>query len=410
MHGEEMRMKALVRNFGLVLLILSIVVTLPGPVWAGGLYLNEFGTPSMGTAGAGANAVANDASTSFHNPAGMTRLNENQFMVSGGLLYADVKFDPASDTPYSGGDGGSAGSFGPLLGGFYVHNLTEDLKLGLNLISITGSVLDYDEGWSGRYQCDEVTLMTVTLNPTIGYRVNDWLSVGGGVNLMYGELELEVSAPPGLFGKSKIDGNDLEIGFSLGTLFEFTERTRLGVVYLSEMKPNFSGDVEFNGLVSNQIGVDTEITFPQAAKASIYHDFNDTFALVGKVGWEEWSAFENINLSTANGSNKLPRNWEDTWHFAGGVHFRLSETWLLQAGVAYDTSPGDAKDRTADMPIDRQIRYALGAQYKLSDKVSLGGAFEIADYGDAEIDNTLLKGKYKDNNIYFFGFHVNWRF
>jgi long-chain fatty acid transport protein len=399
-----------VRNFGLVPLILSLVVALAGPVWAGGLYLNEFGTPSMGTAGAGANAIANDAATSFHNPAGMTRLNENQFMVSGGLLYADVKFDPASDTPYPGGDGGSAGSIAPLLGGFYVHNITEDLKLGVNLISITGSVLDYDEGWSGRYQCDEVTLLTVTLNPTIGYRINNWLSVGGGVNLMYGELELEVSAPPGLNGKAKIDGDDVEVGFSLGTLFELSEQTRIGIVYLSEMKPNFSGDVEFNGLVSNQIGVDTEITLPQFVKASVYHDLNDTFALVGKVGWEEWSAFENINLSTANGSNTLPRNWDDTWHFSGGLHYRLSEPWLLQVGIAYDTSPVDAKDRTADMPIDRQIRYALGAQYKLNEKVSLGGAFEVADYGDAGIDNSLLKGKYKNNNIYFFGFNVNWKF
>jgi long-chain fatty acid transport protein len=43
--------------------------------WAGGLYINEFGIPSMGVASAGAQAVASDASTSFHNPAGMTRLN-----------------------------------------------------------------------------------------------------------------------------------------------------------------------------------------------------------------------------------------------------------------------------------------------------------------------------------------------
>ena len=47
--------------------------------------------------------------------------------------------------------------------------------------------------------------------------------------------------------------------------------------------------------------------------------------------------------------------------------------------------------------------------HKLSEKVSLGGAFEIADYGDGEIDNALLKGKYKNNNIYFFGFNVNWK-
>ena len=65
-----------------------------GPAWSGGLYLNEFGTPSMGVAGAGANAVASDASTSFHNAAGMTRIKGKEVMGTGGLLYATVKFDP----------------------------------------------------------------------------------------------------------------------------------------------------------------------------------------------------------------------------------------------------------------------------------------------------------------------------
>ena len=72
------------------------------PVLAGGLYLNEFGTPAMGTAGAGAQALANDASTAFHNAAGMTRLEGEEVMVTGGLLYADLKFDPDPNTPDSG--------------------------------------------------------------------------------------------------------------------------------------------------------------------------------------------------------------------------------------------------------------------------------------------------------------------
>ena len=41
-------------------LLLIAVSTQP---LAGGLSLNEFGTPSMGTAGAGAHALADDAST-----------------------------------------------------------------------------------------------------------------------------------------------------------------------------------------------------------------------------------------------------------------------------------------------------------------------------------------------------------
>jgi long-chain fatty acid transport protein len=89
------------------------------PVLAGGLYLNEFGTPAMGTSGAGAQALANDASTAFHNVAGMTRLEGEELMVSGGLLYYDSEFDPDPNTPIPGSDGGNAGGPGPILGAFY---------------------------------------------------------------------------------------------------------------------------------------------------------------------------------------------------------------------------------------------------------------------------------------------------
>ena len=66
--------------------IASAMVTLPfAAAFAGGLYLNEFNSPSMGVAGAGAQAVANDASTAFHNPAGMTRLDGTELMSGVGF-------------------------------------------------------------------------------------------------------------------------------------------------------------------------------------------------------------------------------------------------------------------------------------------------------------------------------------
>ena len=96
-----------------VALSFILIVGLPAVGTAGGLYLNEFGTPSMGVAGAGANAVASDASTSFHNPAGMTRIKGNELMGTAGALKATVEFDPDADTPVTtGGDGGDAGDDG----------------------------------------------------------------------------------------------------------------------------------------------------------------------------------------------------------------------------------------------------------------------------------------------------------
>jgi len=389
------------------------LLALPSVSTAGGLYLNEFGTPSMGVAGAGANAVASDASTSFHNPAGMTRIKSKELMVTAGLLNSIVKFDQDSDTPVPGGNGGDAGGPGPIIGGFYVHSLSDRWKLGANLVTISGAVLDYDDDWTGRYQNTEVTLLTMTFSPTIAYRVNDWLSLGGGPQIMYADLEMKAKAPlPGPGGREgevTIDGNDVAFGFGLGALFELNERTRFGLVYQSEIEPEFDGDVDLSppGLTA---ATDTTITLARFIKLSGYHELNDQWALLGTIGWEDWSAFKDVNISTDHGSADIPRNWDDTWKFAAGVHYRPVEEWLLQLGMSYDTSPVDKEDRTADMPIDRQIRYATGVQYKWSDRLSTGAQFVYADYGKAKIDSDQLRGDYKQNDIFFLAVNANWKF
>jgi long-chain fatty acid transport protein len=389
---------------------------LTGVTWAGGLYISEFGTPSMGVAGAGTNAVASDASTSFHNSAGMTRLDGKELMLTGGLIHSTVKFDADSDTPVPGGNGGDAGGPGPLAGAFYVHSLTDRLKIGANIISITGAILDYENDWAGRFQSQEVTLLTVTFNPTIAYRVADWLSVGVGPQVMYANLDLKAAIPPPPLpvpggteeGTVEIDGDDFAFGYNVSALVELGERTRLGIAYQSEIEPDFGGDVKIDP-IGRETGVDTEITLARFVKASLYHEFNDRFAVLGTVDWEDWSSFKNINLSTSDGSQKIPRNWEDTWKFAGGIHFRPTPPLLLQAGLSYDTSPVDSDDRTADMPIDRQIRYALGTQYQWSETCSIGSQFVYADYGDAKIRSSLLKGEYERNDIFFFAVNANWK-
>jgi long-chain fatty acid transport protein len=403
---------SILRGSYILVLAYMLLPAFTGRAWAGGLYISEFGTPSMGVAAAGAQAVASDASTAFHNPAGMTRIKGKELMLTGGALYSTVKFDPDNNTPIQGNNGGDAGGPAPILGQFYVHSLTERLKLGANIISITGAVLEYDDDWTGRYLNTDVTLITITLNPTLAYRVTDWLSIGGGPQIMYADLEMKLKAPPQAGnGEVKIDGNDIAYGFDIGAMVELSERTRLGVIYQSEIEPEFSGDVKFKGgAINADAGTDTKITLAQFVRASIYHELNNQWALLGSVGWEDWSAFKNINISTGQGSQNIPRNWDDTYKFAAGVHFRPVEKWLLQLGFAYDTSPVDSKDRTPDMPIDRQIRYATGVQYQWNEDVSIGGQFVYADYGDAKIKNDLLRGEYERNDLFFLAFNLNWKF
>ena len=159
---------------------------------AAGLWLYEQGTPDVGTASAGMVSRAQDAATAFANPAGMTRLQGSQLMIGVQPIYTDIKADVDVAT-FGGGDGGNAGGFVPSGGVFYVHSLSQDLKLGFSAGSYLGLGVEYDDDWAGRYYIQEEDFTTAFANGSVGYRVNDWLSVGAGVSIVHGELEYKAA-------------------------------------------------------------------------------------------------------------------------------------------------------------------------------------------------------------------------
>lgn len=400
----------IVRTSSAAVLTITCMALGAGAAQAGGLYLNEFATPSMGTAGAGAQAWANDAATAWHNAAGMTRIEGNEVTFGAGIGSVDVEFEADPTTPFGGGNGGDAGDLVPLLGTYGVYSASDDLKFGVGIFSVSGAALEYDFSWTGRFQAQEVEILTVSVNPTVAYRVTDWLSVSAGPMVTYGKLDFTLAVPPGGAGQAILDGDDVAYGFTLGTLFEISPRTRVGIGYLSEQTLEFDGDLRINPIGLN-IGSDTELTLAQMVRAGVYHEIDDQWAVLGTVGWEDWSELDNLLVTTDGGTGAIPRNWEDTYHVGIGVHYRPEEDWLLQAGFAYDSSPVDSVDRTADMAVDKQLRFAVGAQYQLSETLTFGGALEYVDFGDSRIDNsTTLVGEYDTNRAVFLAANLNWKF
>jgi len=125
----------LLTAFGILLLCSSSAL-------AGGLYLYELGTPDVGLAAAGYAARAQDPSTVFTNPAGMTRLERSEIQLGVMPLYANTQFNPDSSTTNIGPDGdGSA--WLPAGSIFYAHSLSPDLKLVIGALGFFGLGLEY---------------------------------------------------------------------------------------------------------------------------------------------------------------------------------------------------------------------------------------------------------------------------
>ena len=412
------------------ILLVSLTVS-----WAhaGGLYLYELGNPEVGLAAAGWAARAQDAATVYTNPAGMTRLERSELMVGIQPLYLHTKFSPDAATSTSGSDG-DASTWLPAAGLYYVHGLTPKLKIGVGSLGYFGLGLDYGDDWVGRYYVQEVTLQALGLQPAVAYQVTEWLSLGAGVVALYAVLDQKVAInnlQPGLpDGRLEIEDRKWAFQANLGILVEPRKGTRLGLTYLSKADLDFADNPQFSGLgpgleaiLRDRGLLNSELqvgfTMPQALMFSVYHDLNDRWAVMGNLGWQDWSEFGMVGIGVVSSnvtSLTVDRNYKDTWHVALGGQYRLSEPWLLTAGVSYDSSLMDDEDRTPDLPLGEAWRFGLGARYDWSQDMALGLAYEFLWGGDLDMDVDRgvlagnVSGTYENTSMHFINFYLQWKF
>ena len=224
------------------------LAVLSGAAQAGGLYVGEFGQPNQGASRAGAHALAEDASTAAQNPAGIMFLAEGSTMLTLIGIGSEIEFDQDNDLSAAppavanadgsrpASDGGDAGGWAVGAASFHASQLNDRWGWGVALTSISGAILEHEnsEDFAGRYWATDVELLTITLLPSLSYKVTDDFSVGLGVPVMFARLDMDVVIPGAAAGaaegKAEIeDGDDVVAGVNLSALWRVTDDTSLGV-------------------------------------------------------------------------------------------------------------------------------------------------------------------------------------
>ena len=372
---------------------------------AGGLYLQEFATSSMGTAGAGRNAYASDGGTILHNPAGMTRLEGHTLFAGFAPGGATIKFDKTNSAVNQGGNGGDQGGFIPLLGGGYSHKLHDRVRLGMGIFAMSGAALDPDNAWAGRGQVTNLSLFTIATNPGVAVKITDWLSVGGNWLIVYATLDWKLRLPTEQQLRFK-ESDDVEFAGMASILLEPMEGLRFGVLYQSEIDLELRGSARGPGGANPDFQM--ELPLAQYVHVSAYWDATDKLALLLSAGWEDWSTMGRIGVTVGTFSSDVALGFEDTWRVGAGLHYQLTPEWMLQTGYSYDSSALKNKNRTAALPIDEQHRLGFGAIHQLSENLRIGVNFEWLHLGAGKIRTPGLRGSYERNDIFFVGFNLNW--
>ena len=386
-------------RFGLALL--SLLLLGQGTANGGGFYLPEIATPgSIGTAGAANPTNTFDASSSITNPAAMVLLEQDKSMMVGGQIMApDMSFDSKIATA-GGSDGGNAGDTAVAPGFFYARHLNENSSVGFGLSAVLGGGVDYGDDFVGRYQATAASLTGAGLTVSYGYKVNDEVSVGGGLTMIYTEFEQDIAInlpaalPDGEVSLEDLDAWDPQ--FTLGLTWRLNEKALLGFVYRSKIEIELDGKLKtkdlpappFSALDGQKITL--EFDAPELFEVGLQYDLNADTKLFLEFDIERWSQFDQ-NYLTFNSLGEtviLDRNWDDTWRVSAAIVKSIGND-LYSFGIGYDSSPVDDEDRTFDLPVDEQLRLAFAWGRQIDEQSRWAIASEYIWLGDNKIDQTV---------------------
>ncbi len=372
-----------------------------------GFALIEQSASGMGNAFAGAAAVAEDASTIYFNPAGMSQLEGSQFVGVGHIINVSAKFSGTATNPAALGGGAATGGNGGDAGGAaFVPNLYfampygERLHLGLGINVPFGLTTEYDANWVGRFQGVKSELTSININPSVSYKLTDTISIGGGVSYQQLDAELTnaVVLGAGTTGRTTLEADDDGWGWNLGAIFQMTPATRVGIAYRSEIDYELEGEVTTTidpsgALVAAASGPSkADATMPDTVSLSVVHQTNDRLQLLADVTRTGWSSIKQINVvnSTTGGlRDVLSLDFDDAWRYSIGGNYMLNEKWTLKAGLAFDETPvKSAATRTVRLPDNDRTWLSFGGQMKVGDSGRLDLGYAHIFIKDADINFT----------------------
>jgi long-chain fatty acid transport protein len=419
---------------------------------AAGFLIAEQSVKGLGNAFAGWAASAEDASTLFYNPAGLTRLNR-ELLVGVNVIMPSTKFEndnsqtrrdslaangaSAFETNTLGGNGGDAGVTIAVPNLYYAGSINKDLKWGIGVFSPFGLSTSYDSDWVGRYLAIRSDIRTYNINPAIAYRVpHTGLSLALGVSAQYADAKLtkavDVGAAAGgaaqagtLDATQELKGDDWAFGYNAGLLFEFNPHTRVGLQYRSRIDHRLSGNVTvtynpLTGRPDTKTSAKADLDLPDIASASIYHQFTGVpVAVMADATWTGWGRLDQVDIHTDMGDSALVLDYQDTWRYAAGLTINPQETWRVRAGLAYDESPvKGAQTRSPRLPDNDRTWLTLGFGWDPTKEITLDLAYAhlifartLIDISDTDAFGTThtLNGSY-DSDVDIVSAQLTWKF
>lgn len=414
-----------------------------GHALSAGFALQESSGSGVGNAFSGGAAAAEDASTIWSNPAGMSKLDRMQMVLGLDIVTPSFKFRDGGSAAAAfqplGGTGGDAGSVNYVPNAYFAVPINKQFSFGVGMSAPFGLVTEYDQDWIGRFQGVKSDIKTINVNPAMSWRVNDQFSIGAGVSwqkidatftsqVNYSAALAQaagiaaaqglipaalvptiIAATPGLESHTDVSGDDSAWGWNIGMLYDITPSTRIGAHYRSSIKYRITGNVSIDnpalptlppalapvvGLLANNVnavlangGIYADVKLPDIVNVSLFSKIDPKWDVMGDVQFTRWSTIKDLTFVRTTGAvlQSTPENFDDAWRVSVGANYHYNDQWMFRGGFAWDQTPVNTTDRTVRLPDDDRYWFSIGAQYKWNSNLKFDGGFTYIYANKADI-------------------------
>lgn len=406
---------------------------------------------AMARGGAAVARPCEDGSAIFFNPAALALERDTSRLSVGGTLIGPrgefTSFDFGVTTPM-------VEQWVPVPAAYYARPTGDRLSLGVGLFVPYGLITEWPIEFEGRFVSYKTSLRTIYVQPTIAFKINDHVAIGGGPDLVFSDLELnqrvdlatqslapgvtfaQIGVPPGTdFANLKISGRDFTLAGHIGLLVRANDAVSFGARYLSRHTisrddlslesqqiatglrtpvplPGIPQGTSVDTLVAPVFApggrlapqdAATELTVPDQFVAGVAIQPTTRLTLLADYQLTTWSVFENLAFTTANGLSELVvKNYRDTSGVRVGADYRATDRLAIRAGIVAHQAAAPDGSVTPDLPEGARVEYTAGLGARLSDRFSVDVAYQYIDQ-ERRDGRTLLTGP--DTGSY--AFHAN---
>jgi len=322
-----------------------------------------------------------DAASILTNPAGMS-------VLPGRIDFGASYFKPSVDYKATGGANGAeidsdrGGSPVPAFG--LIIPLGDKFKFGVGAYGVAGMGVDYPANLYGSVTYTSYSQMRFA--PALSYKINDIVSVGAALNVMYATMEF--NAASAFSQMPHMGASSLGYGATIGVLVKPTDMIQIGLAYETK---SFFQDFSFN----TSAGED-KIEFDQPEMATIGIGIKPVKdLLIGfDIEWINWSETNGQNLPkyTTNSSSAMPwnLNWNDQFVYKLGVQYIVNPTVVLRAGYNYGKMPLDSNRAFENIAFpavsEHHFTAGMGINFNKQFTLNIGGMYSPS----AKIDGSNM--------------------